>query len=162
MKRLPATLLILLLPATALAAGGVDRPQHQVGTLDCTVLPHSGINLLIHSTRDSRCTFNPDTGGPEEHYKGETGVGFGIDVGISSESTLSYSVLATAYTLGSYRLAGDYSGAGGSASLGLTVGQTAPIRKNDGSITLQPVSSHNREAGVNAGFTYMHLEKSAK
>lgn len=126
------------------------------------MLPHSGINLLIHSTREIRCTFTPEENGTVEHYKGETGVGFGIDVGISSESTLNYSVLAASYASGSYRLAGDYSGAGGRASLGLTVGQTAPIRKNDGSISLQPISSRNREAGVNLGFTYLHLEKDAR
>jgi len=153
---------VLLWPVLSHAAGGIDVPLHRVGVLSCDVLPHSGINLLIHSTRDIRCTFSPAADGSTEYYKGETGVGFGIDMAFDKSSTLDFSVLAKHFAAGTRQLAGKYSGAGGNASLGLTVGETAPIRKNDGSISLQPVGGKNKGAGVSAGFTYLHLEKASK
>jgi len=160
MKRLLAGMFcaVLLLPAIGHAAGRVDVPKHQVGMLNCKVLPHSGINLLIHSTREIQCTFSPAAGGTAENYKGETGVGFGLDVAISRSSTLDYAVLATNFRPGTNQLAGKYSGAGGNATLGLSVGETAPIQKDDGSISLQPVGGKNKGAGVAAGFTYLYLE----
>jgi len=155
-------LTLLLFPACGALAAGPDQPLRRVGTLDCDILPHSGINLLIHSTRDIRCTFNPEAGGPTEYYKGETGVGFGVDMAFGRSSSLDFSVLARHFTAGTGQLAGNYSGAGGNATLGLSVGETAPIRKDDGSISLQPVGGKNKGAGVSAGFTYLHLEKASK
>jgi len=161
MKRLPAVLLILLMPATGFAAGGSEQTLHQVGTLKCKILPHSGINLLIHSTREIDCTFTPvATDKPSEHYKGETGIGLGFDVAFSRSSTLLYSVLAKDFRPGTKQLAGKYSGAGGGATFGLSVGQAAPIRKDDGSISLQPVGGKNKGVGVAAGFTYLYLQAS--
>lgn len=69
-----------------------------------------------------------------------------------------YSVLADQFKAGIYQLAGRYSGASGSAALGLSAGDAAPIQKDDRSISLQPILVRNSGAGVAAGFSYIYLE----
>jgi len=136
----------------------VSTPRHIAGTLECTVVPDSGINLLIHSTREVRCVFIPADGGPVEHYKGETGIRLGLDININKQAKITYSVLADHTPSGRYQLAGKYSGAGGGITLGASVGDATPIRKQDRSIALQPIQTKHRGAGAGAGFTYLYLE----
>ncbi|RMD95888.1 MAG: DUF992 domain-containing protein [Bacteroidetes bacterium] len=139
-------------------ADPIPEPPKQVGTLNCRILAHSGFNLLIHSTRDVLCTFTPTRGEAVEYYRGETGIGFGLDVNLNRRSRIAYAVLATDFRPGSHALAGRYEGAGGGITLGVTAGESAPIRKADGSITLQPIQMRGGGAGAAAGLTYLYLE----
>ncbi len=93
-----------------------------------------------------------------EHYIGETGINFGLDVNINRRTDIAYSVMAFHFRPGTHQLAGKYSGAGGGASLGVTAGESMPIRNNDRSITLQPIHVRNSGAGVSAALTYLYLE----
>ena len=149
---------VLLLPVGHAMAGKADAPKHIVGILACNVVPYSGLNLLIHSVRGIRCEFTPRGGGPVERYKGETGIGFGIDVNVNMHTSIRYSVLAHHFKPGTHQLAGKYSGVGGHVTFGLSLGNTAPIGKRDGSMTLQPISGNRSAAGVAAGFNYLYLE----
>ncbi len=148
----------LLMSASHAMAGEVDAAKQRVGILACTIVPYSGINLLIHSVRQIRCEFKPRDGGPIERYKGETGISLGIDVNIDRHTSFRYSVLAHYFQPGTHQLAGKYSGVGGHVTLGLSLGNTAPIGKRDGSITLQPISGNRSAAGAAAGFNYLYLE----
>jgi len=67
-------------------------------------------------------------------------------------------VLADQFRAGIHQLAGRYSGASGSATLGLSAGDAAPIQKDDKSISLQPIRVRNSGVGVAAGFSYLYLE----
>ena len=145
-------------PVGHAVAGRVEAPPHIVGILACRILPYSGINLLIHSVRQIRCEFTPRDGGPVERYKGETGIGFGIDVNVGKHTSIRYSVLAHRFRPGTHQLAGKYSGWGGHVTFGLSVGNTVPIAKRDGSISLQPIGGKRSGGGVAAGFTYLYLE----
>ncbi|HXH71306.1 MAG TPA: DUF992 domain-containing protein [Mariprofundaceae bacterium] len=147
-----------LLPAGTALAGKAETPKYIVGTLACKIVPHSGVDLMLHSTREVRCEFTPRDGGPVEHYKGETGIGFGIDVNLDKHTSIRYSVLALHFKPGTYQLAGKYSGMGGGVTFGLTVGNTAPIGKDDGSVSLQPIGGKSSGGGIAAGFTYLYLE----
>ncbi len=129
-----------------------------VGMLICKTVPHSGLDLLIHSIKGVRCTFNPTDGGPVGHYKGETGIEFGINVGIDNRKYIRYSVIARHFRAGTHQLAGKYSGVGGGAILGLSVGNSAPLRKNNGGILLQPVTDKDSGADVDIGLSYLYLE----
>lgn len=133
-----------------------------VGTLTCKTVPHSGIDLLIHSTKDVRCKFVPTNGGPIERYKGETGIELGINIGIDSRESVEYSVIAKHFRPGAHLLAGKYSGTVGGATFGLSVGDGAPIQKNDGSILLQPIADKNSGADVDVGVAYLYLEADGK
>ncbi len=150
--------LACLLITTSVSAKPVTPPQHRVGTLQCDIIPDSGMNLLIHSTRDVRCIFTPVDGGLAEHYKGETGIRLGLDININKRARISYSVLASHFTPNRHQLAGKYSGAGGSLTFGVSVGDATPIRKQDHSIALQPIQTGHSGAGAGAGFTYLYLE----
>ena len=158
MKRFILPICLLFLPACYADANEAIHQQAIVGKLICRILPHSGINLLIHSTRDIRCEFKPADGSAVEHYKGETGIRFGLDVSIDKSETITYSVLAEHFKPGTHQLAGKYSGASGEANMGLSVGDSAPIRKKDRSISLQPISNRYKGAGVAAGLSYIYLE----
>ncbi len=155
----------LLFPIGSTLANEVRNPVDEnmgalniVGTLVCKTVPHSGLDLLIHSTKDIRCTFNPTGGGPIERYKGETGIELGINVGIDNRKDIRYSVVAKHFKPGTHQLAGKYSGVGGGAIFGLSVGNSAPIQKNDGSILLQPITDKNSGADIDAGLSYLYLE----
>ena len=158
MNRLWMITSLMLLPAWLISTHEALAQQTIVGRLSCQILPHSGINLLIHSTKDIRCQFEPSDGSATEHYKGETGIKFGLDVGIDRSEKITYSVLADSFKPGTHYLAGKYSGAGGEANLGLAVGDSAPIRKRDRSVSLQPIDTRNKGAGVAAGLNYIYLE----
>ena len=149
--------ILLLLPCSALAEHS-EVPKHMVGILECKVLPHSGLNLLIHSSRDIRCTFTSQDQRVVEYYKGETGISFGVDIGLGKSENIDYSVLARDAGQSKYRLAGKYSGAAGHATLGVSVGDAVPIEKDDKSISLQPIHSVNEGMGASAGFSYLYLE----
>jgi len=152
------SLVALLLPVSNAQAKQLENPETIIGTLKCKVVPHSGLNLLLHSTKGINCEFAPSDGSPSEFYKGESGIKFGIDVNLNSPKDMNYSVLAREAAPGTYQLAGKYSGAGGSASAGASAGNSAPIEKNDGSIALQPTGGMEAGFGVAAGFTYIYLE----
>jgi len=139
-----------------------EVPPRMIGTLGCNILPDSGVNLLIHSTKDIRCEFAPAAGGKSEHYKGETGIEFGIDASLNKRTNIAYSVLADHFSPASGQLAGKYTGAGGGISLGISVGESAPLRKNGGNISLQPIRVKNTGSGAAAGFTYLYLEEETK
>lgn len=149
---------MLLLPSSGLAEEGSGKPPPRVGSLTCNILPHSGMNLLIHSTREIRCRFTPEAEEAVEYYRGETGIGFGFDVAFGRSSTLDYAVSARHFRAGTHQLAGKYEGTGGSATLGVSVGETTPISKRDGSIVLQPIGGKNKGAGAAAGYTYLYLQ----
>jgi len=158
MNRLWIVTSLLVLIACFISTDEALSQETIVGRLSCQILPHSGINLLIHSTKDIRCQFNPADGSAAEHYKGETGIKFGLDVSIDRSEKITYSVLANHFKPGTHYLAGKYSGAGGEANLGLAVGDSAPIRKRDKSVSLQPINTRHKGVGVAAGLNYIYLE----
>ncbi|MDQ6956381.1 MAG: DUF992 domain-containing protein [Mariprofundaceae bacterium] len=153
--------ILLILPCYALAAH-IEVPKHIIGTLKCKVLPHTGLNLLIHSSKEIRCEFVSQDKRFVEYYKGETGIKFGIDIGFGKHENIIYSVLARDFEQGKYQLAGKYSGASGSATLGLTAGDSAPIEKNDKSVSLQPIQVKGSGTGAAAGLSYLYLEAANK
>jgi len=158
------TLLALSLPACT-TTGKPDQQEvakEDIGRLNCKIVPHSGINLLVRSTREIRCEFKPLNNGPVEYYKGETGIGFGIDIDFDKHADISYLVRARDYKPGTHQLAGKYSGVGGNVTVGLTVGNTAPISKTDHSVSLQPIGGRSSGIGGASGFTYIYLEPDGK
>jgi len=161
MQRSLAAMLLaatLLLPVGNAIAGKIKTPINIIGTLTCKIVPHSGVNLLIHSVRDIRCEFKPRDGSMIECYKGEMGIGLGIDVHFNKNTSIRYSVLANHFQPGTHQLAGKYSGVSGGVTLGINLGNNAPIGKRDGSISLQPISGKSSGGSVAAGFNYLYLE----
>jgi len=142
-----------LLAAPAETSGG-----GKIGELRCDTVPNSGTNLLLHSTVDVKCTFT-SSAGETEHYKGETGIGLGIDLHVNREAEMVYIVMAADFKKGTYKMAGKYGGAGASFALGRGVGGGALIGGGGGSVSLTPLGvTATKGWGTQGGLTYLFLE----
>lgn len=157
-KTMMFVLLGLAMPLTAMASEGQTSEGTKLGKLECKTVEGSGSNLLIHSTVDVACTFS-STAGEIEHYKGETGIGFGIDLNFDKQSSFVFAVLAADFKAGEYKFAGKYYGAGGDATIGRGIGAGVLIGGSKKSVSLEPIGlSATRGAGVSGGLTYLYLE----
>jgi len=135
----------------------------KVGLLSCQTVPGSGLNLIIHSTRDVTCSFESSAGGSPEHYNGEMGIALGIDLNISQDETIGFSVLTADFKAGTHQLAGKYAGVKASATIGVGGGAAVLLGGSDDSITLQPLAiSGSTGVGVAAGIGYLYLEPGSK
>jgi len=148
----------LLAPSLSFSAEEVSSEGTKIGVLNCKQVPDTRLNLLIRSTADIKCTFKSTAGGSVERYKGETGVGFGIDLNSKQEENISFGVFSADVKQGSYQLAGKYYGVEASAAAGVGVGAKALVGGNNRSFSLQPALSDSSGAGVAAGFSYLYLE----
>jgi hypothetical protein len=117
----------------------------EVGTLTCRIGP--GVGALIASHRRMSCRFKPREGRRVEEYSG-TITRFGIDIGVTAGSAMTWLVYARTRVLGSGALAGHYVGASGEASLGLGGGAKALVGGSRRSTVLQPFSVVG-QVGVN-------------
>ncbi len=115
-----------------------------VGILSCTV--EGGIGLILGSSKEMECNFDPTDGSTPHHYSGSVGK-LGLDIGITNESYISWQVIASGnLTPGS--LAGNYIGASAQATAGVGLGANVLVGGSDESITLQPLSIQG-QTGLN-------------
>ncbi|VFN03693.1 MAG: Protein of unknown function (DUF992) [Candidatus Kentron sp. G] len=135
------------------ASGGV-----KAGVLTCKK-GDGGYNIIIHSNVPVTCLFKATNG--EEHYKGEAGIGLGVDLEWDSSKTVHFTVLTAQSdtTIGAYSLAGKYAGASASATVGIGVGAQILIGGGDDNFTLEPIAvSGSTGFGLAGGLGYLHLE----
>ena len=115
-----------------------------VGVLSCTV--EGGIGLILGSSKEMECNFDPIDGSEPHHYSGRVGK-LGLDIGITNESYISWQVIASGdLTPGS--LAGNYVGASAQATAGVGLGANVLVGGSNESITLQPLSVQG-QTGLN-------------
>ena len=155
--------LSVLIAAAAVGALATPPAMAQqtlkVGVLHCEKVPGEGVNLLIHSVSVIDCAFITPDG--RESYKGEAGIGLGIDLEWSNDKTISYAVVAATKNvpIGSHALAGKYYGVRGSASVGVGVGAQVLVGSGDKNVTLQPLAVESGTGfGVAGGLGYLYLE----
>ena len=88
---------VMVVAAFLLALGATNNAYAQAGVeagiLKCRSVLGTKRNLLVYSTQKVTCVFE-STDGSIEHYGGETGIGFGIDLQLESNETLVYAVLS--------------------------------------------------------------------
>jgi len=155
-------LTLCLAPVWGAQDAAADHAGIKLGVLKCTQVAGTGINLLIHSTVQVRCVFTSITGERQALYKGETGIGLGIDLNWNKTETIAFTVLgATGNVGGSHPLAGKYIGGRASASAGIGAGVQVLIGAGKNHITLQPLALESaRGFGAAAGIGYLYLEPS--
>ena len=163
MKRLFSALLIVGLVGLATFSA---KPAHaskeglKIGILNCVALEGSGYNLIVTSSVNIKCKFT-DIEGKSEYYKGETGIGLGVNLNFKAKERIAFSVLAasTEYKAGKYGLAGKYVGAKASASVGVGGGAAVLVGGGKKSIALQPLALEvNTGLGAAAGLGYLYIE----
>jgi len=150
--------ILIGIPLQQSLAAETSSAGTKVGVLTCRTVPETGFSLIIHSTANVKCKFESTAGGSPEYYRGETGVGLGIDLRWDRETALAYAVFSADFRKGTYQLAGKYGGAGASATVGVGAGVQALVGGNNRSISLEPVISGSTGAGASAGITYLYLE----
>jgi hypothetical protein len=126
----------------------------EVGVLTCTA--HGGTSFLVTSTKDLRCRFQRS--GRDEFYRGTISK-FGLDVGATQVTSITWAVLAPTSKLPRRSLSGNYGGVGAEATLGVGVGANALVGGSSGGIILQPLSVQAQQGlNVAAGVESLQLQ----
>lgn len=141
------------LAVLAAVSGAQAQTRVEVGVLTCTARGSTG--FIIGSTRHLDCRFNKP--GRDEFYRGTISK-FGIDVGTTQQTTISWAVLAPTANLAPRSLSGNYGGVSAEATVGVGVGANALVGGSNKSIVLQPLSVQTQQ-GLNlaAGISALEL-----
>lgn len=150
------TAISLMLPVHVSAAGGGAK----VGVLTCSQVAGTKRNLLITSSTQVTCTYNGDDGSAE-NYKGETGIGLGIDLSWKAEEVVKWVVIAASSDVSpnNHALAGKYYGAKAEATAGVGAQANVLVGGGNKSFTLQPLSLGGQTGfGAAGGLGYLYIE----
>ncbi|MBP2237409.1 hypothetical protein J2Z31_003927 [Sinorhizobium kostiense] len=146
-----------LLVATALAALSTTAPAQSYVTLGrLTCGSEGGTGLIVTSTKNLMCTFNPADGSPPAVYAGRI-TKIGLDIGSTGKSVMIWDVLAkTGTSVADYALAGEYYGLGVDASFAVGGGAKVIAGGTNKAFMLQPVNIQVQE-GLNLAVGVDHL-----
>ena len=152
------SLILAAMAAMLLAMSSSARAQQpvahvQVGVLECR--GGASIGFIVGSVTHLGCVLRVE-GVPEDRYIA-TIQKVGLDLGITQETALAWSVFAPTAQLGPGDLTGNYAGAQGSASLGVGAGGNVLVGGSNNSIALQPLSLQG-QVGVNIAAGLESLE----
>jgi hypothetical protein len=138
--RLSAVLAATITAALAASFGptAAQQPSQrvQIGVLECR--GGASVGFIIGSVTNLACVLRV-AGMPEGHYVAIINE-VGLDIGITEDTKLAWSVFAPTTRLGPGDLAGNYAGVDGSAVVGIGVGGNVLVGGSSNSIALQPVS----------------------
>ncbi len=138
---------------------GQSRADGQLGSLTCNRIEGTGLNLLLYSSAEVRCTFE-GSAGAEQWYIGSTGIALGVDLKWNKEETIYFGVLSSTVEFvpeGDF-LSGKYGGAKADAALGIGVGAAVLLGGSNDTIAMQPAVESSTGIGVAAGLSYLNLE----
>ncbi len=161
MRNLGLALALGLLVLTGATSAQTGSPGIKVGVLKCNQVPGSGVNLLIHSTVQVTCLYTSVTGERQAIYKGETGIGLGIDLNWNKSETIAFTVFGVSMDTGpdKHPLAGKYLGVRASVAVGIGLGAQVLVGGGRSQFTLQPLAIEQTKGfGVAAGLGYLYLE----
>jgi len=140
--------------ATLLAGPAANaQTRVEVGILNCSASSSTG--YIIASTKYLRCHFKRS--GRDEYYRGTVSK-FGLDIGSTKQTAISWAVLAPTANLPPRSLNGNYGGVGAEATVGLGVGANALLGGSSRSIILQPLSVQAQKGGFNLAAGVQSLE----
>jgi hypothetical protein len=143
-----ATLVASLATAYALPAG-------RAGILECQ--GGQNVGFVVGSVTSLECVFQSQGRRPEAYIA--TVRRFGVDLGFTEQTQFSWAVNAPAGRVGRGELAGNYSGVGANASVGVGFGSNFLVGGPEHSYALQPISVQG-QTGLNvaAGVADIELE----
>ncbi len=125
-----------------------------VGQLTCGV--RGGTSFIFGSTKDLRCVFRVSPSDEGERYEGQIQK-YGLDIGVTNEAILTWTVLAPARGIAAGALSGKYLGVAADASAGVGGGANVLVGGSDNSISLQPLSVQG-QTGLNAAVAIAEVE----
>lgn len=122
---------------TASASLASAEPKLVAGTLTC--YGKGSIGVIVGSKQTLSCSFNPEGPGRNARYSA-TITRIGVDIGVTGQSTLIWTVLASTNKLPRGALDGNFAGLSADASVGIGGGGNALVGGSNNSVVLQPVS----------------------
>lgn len=126
----------------------------QVGTLRCQAGRQVG--LVFGSSNSFECVYRAPGRRPER-YAAQISR-FGIDLGVTESTVLSWTVFAPTRQFGPGDLAGDYGGVQTSATIGIGAGAYFLVGGSSNSFALQPLSIQGQTGlSVAAGIAGLQL-----
>jgi hypothetical protein len=145
-----ATLSLLAPLASADAA-----PAVRAGILQCQ--GGQNVGFVVGSVTSLECVFQSEGRRPEPYIA--TVHRFGLDLGITDQTRLTWAVNAPTGRVGRGHLAGNYGGVGANASVGVGGGGNFLVGGPQNSYALQPISVQG-QTGLNvaAGVANIELE----
>jgi len=154
-KALAGAALALLIVAVACEEAAAQA-RVEVGVLTCNARGGSG--FIVVSTKHFRCRFHrPGPYAADELYRASVSK-FGIDIGNTAVTSITWAVLAPTARLRPRSLSGAYGGVGAEATLGVGVGANALIGGSEQGIILQPLSVQAQQGlNVAAGVESLQL-----
>ncbi len=142
-----ATVAAGLLAAMAVSAApaSAQNAKPVAGTLTCK--SKGSVGLILGSKEGLSCSYNPAGKAPPQPYSG-TLTKYGLDLGVSGETIMIWTILGSSSELPDGALAGNYAGVSAEAAVGLGVGANALVGGSKNSIVLQPLSVEG-QTGLN-------------
>ena len=116
-----------------------------IGTLTCS--GGQGVGLILGSEKTFNCTFSPSNAGAPQSYRA-TLTKIGLDVGVTGNTVMVWTVLASTATVSPKMLTGTYSGVSADVAVAWGGGAKILVGGSAKSIALQPVSVQG-QTGVN-------------
>ncbi len=130
------------------------QEQIAIGQLTCGV--KGGLSFIIGSTRELHCLFRVSPNDEGERYEGQIQK-YGLDIGVTNNALLTWTVLAPSRGLEAGALSGRYVGVAADASAGLGGGANVLVGGSNNTISLQPLSLQG-QTGFNAALAVASVE----
>jgi hypothetical protein len=150
-----STLAIAAAALVASFASANALPAVRAGVLQCQ--GGQNVGFVVGSVTNLECVFQSEGRRPEPYVA--TVHRFGVDLGFTDQTQFSWAVDAPTDRLGRGELAGNYSGVGANASVGLGFGGNFLVGGAENAYGLQPISLQG-QTGLNvaAGVAGVELE----
>jgi hypothetical protein len=148
-----STLTIAIAALVAPIASANAVPPVRAGILEC----HGGQNVgyIVGSMASLECVFQSEGRRPEPYIA--TVRRFGLDLGITDQTRLTWAVNAPVGRVGRGELAGSYGGVGANASVGIGGGGNFLVGGPANAYALQPISLQG-QTGLNVAAGVAGLE----
>ena len=152
--------LVMFAAALAVAfAAPAMADEVKVGRLQCEV--SAGLGAIIASSKEMECRYTSANGRHHEMYHGRINK-FGLDIGATNSGILTWDVFAPTRGPLRHALAGDYTGLGANATVGVGLGANALLGGSTREISLQPISVQTQTGlDIAAGVSSMTLRPGA-
>jgi Protein of unknown function (DUF992) len=150
-----STLAIATAALVASFASANALPAVRAGVLQCQ--GGQNVGFVVGSVTNLECVFQSEGRRPEPYVA--TVHRFGVDLGFTDQTQFSWAVDAPTDRLGRGELAGNYSGVGANASVGVGFGGNFLVGGAENAYGLQPISLQG-QTGLNvaAGVAGVELE----
>jgi hypothetical protein len=139
------TLLAFAALSVVASAPAQAQAKFKAGTLTCT--GGAGVGLILGSKKTYQCAYTNASGKHTEDYSASI-TKIGLDIGVTGESVMVWTVLSSTNAIAERGLTGNYAGATADVAVGIGGGAKVLVGGSNNSIVLQPVSVQG-QTGLN-------------